>query len=703
MADDFDINQFLDEEKETETKIDKELPAKVEANDDFDIDQFLAEEQKEEAREIAGIPRSGLSDLPVRTETGPSQAEAALHGGLQGATFGWSDEILGQIAGTAAAPFKEETRTELVKRYQDALRERQSAAQEEHPWTYGGGELVGAIATPIPGLGVARGVLKGGQLLGKAAKAVDKSTALRKMARGAGQGGTIGGIYSLGVAEEKTPDEFLEGAALGATLGGVLSGTKPLFDSLAKTIGTTKVAQGIAIGARRGYERGKDIVNYRAAKELTDKVVKTEEKVRKQIFDKLDLNFGKKIKAAEAQPNPIINIKEIYEQAISDIRDAVGPGGQFTARQAEKFIKEIDDQFYQKLPEKIKGAVQQITKVKIDPATGQPVSTTITKGGKELAKEIAEVSEQKAKKITERYSKDLKLKDQIQTDTRKFDAVLKGEMPNKIAPAEALKMIRYFDKQVKGLNNAGKFDQASIYKNMTDQLKNQVRSKLDSEDLAKLDLESHNLKKLQDHLVLEKKKYNPKLLKIIEEFEQPFKPGQAAEEKILKTLTDAGLGKKQARELRQFIRQSSKEYQVAKFASGGAEQSLYGLQFGAIPEKAIRVGAKVGKLKRYVKKAGKEIDEDLLNIPSRSAKVLKYATKAGSNALATIANTLNNSKAPGAKGAANLINKLANTKDKSLRNAIIFQLNQNPTYRRVIAENYDIDEKDAPDAEGTEE
>jgi hypothetical protein len=136
--------------------------------------------------------QSGASSAPR-----PSWAEALGRGALQGATLGFSDELAGVIESVVTDKSYEQAR--------DESRAKNKAAQEAHPWLYGGGELAGGAATAlVPGAGVAT--------LGKAALA--------------------GAAAGLGGSEaDLTKGEFGQAAfdtALGGTVGAVAHGAGKL-------------------------------------------------------------------------------------------------------------------------------------------------------------------------------------------------------------------------------------------------------------------------------------------------------------------------------------------------------------------------------------------------------------------------------------------------------------------------------------------
>src|SRR5580692_1031750 len=100
------------------------------ASGGFDPDKFLAQ------------------TAPPKEE--PGALEALGRGAVQGATFGFGDEIAGAVQSIFGSKTYQQAR--------DEARANNAAAQAAHPNFYGAGELGGGLATSVvPGLGVAKG------------------------------------------------------------------------------------------------------------------------------------------------------------------------------------------------------------------------------------------------------------------------------------------------------------------------------------------------------------------------------------------------------------------------------------------------------------------------------------------------------------------------------------------------------------------
>lgn len=129
-----------------------------------------------------------------------SKTEAALRGGAQGASFGFSDEITALLESAATD-----------KDYKTALEESRKAykaAEEAHPGTTLAGNVVGGLLVPVPGVGAAVGAGKG--LVG-----------VGKMAAAGALGGALAGAGTT--ESDLLSQEGLKDVAGSAALGGVIA------------------------------------------------------------------------------------------------------------------------------------------------------------------------------------------------------------------------------------------------------------------------------------------------------------------------------------------------------------------------------------------------------------------------------------------------------------------------------------------------
>jgi len=186
-------------------------------------------------RERAEITRTQeQTSGSINKEAQAGRAEGIGRAGLQGATFGFGDEV---VAGGAAllAPLTGQGQgKDLGERYRAYLgreRGRLGEFRKTNPIAAYGSEIAGAIPTAIIG---------GGQLAGRGATIGQR--ALSGMAVGSGQGAVYGG----GAADENR----LKGAAVGGTTGAVLGGGFPYIgrglQKAGRVIGIGKTPRGIA-------------------------------------------------------------------------------------------------------------------------------------------------------------------------------------------------------------------------------------------------------------------------------------------------------------------------------------------------------------------------------------------------------------------------------------------------------------------------
>jgi hypothetical protein len=159
----------------------------------------------------------GLVDEEPTFEDQLKQIEAAKTGALQGATFGFLDEIKAGGKALATAPFSEKTLAEKYKEYKALEEAKLKQVEEENPNMYLAGQIGGAIAAPDLGIGKAIKGIKALQGAGKAAKL--GSTALAAGGEFTAQGALQAAGESSGVLGS---EEFLSDVQQGAMLGGIL-------------------------------------------------------------------------------------------------------------------------------------------------------------------------------------------------------------------------------------------------------------------------------------------------------------------------------------------------------------------------------------------------------------------------------------------------------------------------------------------------
>lgn len=175
---------------------------------------FLRLSKQAEAKQTAGAMKGMDADFmrlatkaPAPQRPAPKEQGSFLDPLLQGATFGWSDELaaVGGYLGARLAGAPPERAERAGQREMSAARNRLAAYREERPIVSMAGEIAGTLPAAI-----ATGGLAG--------------TVPRAVALGAGEGAIAG----AGAADQNR----LAGAALGAGAGATLAGVMPMAGDL---------------------------------------------------------------------------------------------------------------------------------------------------------------------------------------------------------------------------------------------------------------------------------------------------------------------------------------------------------------------------------------------------------------------------------------------------------------------------------------
>lgn len=229
-------------------------------------DAIFAEEQRK-MEKVTGQLETAKKETPeaftdtgevAAVETGPTLGEQALAGAAgvsQGLTFGFGDEIaegVGQLTGDEQL----QQAGELNKRL-----------REQSPVAFTGGEIAGAVASPLP-FAAAKGATTGA-----------------KMGLGALTGAGAGALTGAGTAEgglEERVEGALEGAAFGAALGGLLP------------------------GAGKALEKGKDVGKRVAVKLTGNPVFKSTKEAREAVLQQYK-NYAKKHALTKARGADVVD------------------------------------------------------------------------------------------------------------------------------------------------------------------------------------------------------------------------------------------------------------------------------------------------------------------------------------------------------------------------------------------------------------
>ena len=97
--------------------------------EEFDPNEYAATATEEAAKDTAGT-----FDPDTYAEEQKGLIESVISGAAEGATLGYSDEIIGKVAaGLAKLSGAEEDYDTLYKNYRDEVREHQRLTKEQHP------------------------------------------------------------------------------------------------------------------------------------------------------------------------------------------------------------------------------------------------------------------------------------------------------------------------------------------------------------------------------------------------------------------------------------------------------------------------------------------------------------------------------------------------------------------------------------------
>lgn len=161
--------------------------------------------------ELHNAAKANQADTEEKTKIGA--LEAGARGAVQGATFGFSDEIGGALGGAYDALTSDKSLKDAYIENRDRIREADRKAAEDSEMAYGVGNLGGGIAS-----GIATG---GASLVGKGA------TLLAKMGLGAAEGAGYGALSGVGSSDAEDVGGVAKDAAIGGIIGGAAGGTMP--------------------------------------------------------------------------------------------------------------------------------------------------------------------------------------------------------------------------------------------------------------------------------------------------------------------------------------------------------------------------------------------------------------------------------------------------------------------------------------------
>lgn len=188
-----------------------------------------------------------LSQAPVSTPSPQPEVGAertALEQGLQGATFGFADEITDRIGSGLASLATGETYSDLLKEARGASKDRMAAQFEQRPGLSLASNLAGGLLT-----GVAGASTKAGTAL---TNSLRTGGAAARIGKGAVAGAASGAAYGAGTSDE---GKRLAGAGQGAAIGGAFGAAVPAIGAAYRGVKNT------ASGARNIALPGNPAIN----------------------------------------------------------------------------------------------------------------------------------------------------------------------------------------------------------------------------------------------------------------------------------------------------------------------------------------------------------------------------------------------------------------------------------------------------------
>lgn len=180
-------------------------------------DNYSIDQQKALAMAAARRRRTEAGAQKEQPQAPVSAGRTALDQGLQGATFGFADEITDRAGAGIAGLFTSEKYDDLLKEARGMSKERLNAEMQQRPGLSITSNLAGGLLT-----GGAGATTKTGTAI---ANSLRSGNTAARVTKGAVAGATSGGLYGAGSAED---GERLEGAGKGAALGGAFGAAIPI-------------------------------------------------------------------------------------------------------------------------------------------------------------------------------------------------------------------------------------------------------------------------------------------------------------------------------------------------------------------------------------------------------------------------------------------------------------------------------------------
>jgi hypothetical protein len=239
-----------------------------------------------------------------KEQTLAERGRTAFDQSMQGATFGFADEIFDRIGALIASQYTGLPYADLLKEARGTTKTRLEEQIKEMPVTSVASNIAGGLVT-----GVGAGATKGGAAVSNWLRSGNLAV---QAGKGAVAGAASGALYGAGSNEENR----LEGAGYGAILGGAAGGAAPVLANAPSAIvkGTKTLAQGVAA-------RGADL--------LDDAAVELKQQ-------------GNKIYKQFKDTGAVLNNKRA-KNIINNVEKAIQESGKLNARLHGDTLSVLDD------------------------------------------------------------------------------------------------------------------------------------------------------------------------------------------------------------------------------------------------------------------------------------------------------------------------------------------------------------------------
>ena len=188
-----------------------------------DIDGYIASEGAsiDDVRNFnpAAAPKAAASEMPT------TSGRTALDQSLQGATFGFADEVANRVGAYGASLITGEKYDDLLKEATQQSKERLQAEMKQRPVESIVSNLAGGLLTGGAGVSTKAGAA--------VANSLRTGNIAARIAKGAVAGATSGGLYGAGSADE---GQRLAGAEHGAYVGGAFGAATPAASAAASSV-----------------------------------------------------------------------------------------------------------------------------------------------------------------------------------------------------------------------------------------------------------------------------------------------------------------------------------------------------------------------------------------------------------------------------------------------------------------------------------